>query len=121
MGYYKYIPVVIVPAAKVVEFNSILERQGYGPSTLSAAASNAVIEKASAKTAPATHYVLETHADAGFLAAITLAFGVVNGKVATKDKGSIDTVMNGRLKSSRVNAVLEKAGKKTKVDRIDLA
>jgi hypothetical protein len=119
MGYYKFKPVIVIPSASLKEFNAILERHGYGPGTLAATDDNAVIGKASAKTAAATHYVLEAVADAGFLAAVKLAFETVNGKVAAKDKGVFDTGMRGKDDKTRVNEVLDKAGKKTKVDRVE--
>jgi hypothetical protein len=125
MGFNNQSLVVMVPAARVDEFNAIMQRHGYGAAVLAKTDVNAVIASNGKKADTATHYILEVqNADSGFVAAAQRAFTTVNAKVSAAAKGSLSKGLRGRPdKSPKVNAkgVLTAAGKKTKEDRPDVA
>ncbi len=119
MPYWKFRPVVVVPAAQVDAFNKILQRHGYGPNCLVKGEANAVVAKDAAKGATPTHYVFEPLADAGFVAAIKLALAAVNAQVSAASKGVLETAMRSVVgtETSKIETVLEKSGKQLNVSQ----
>jgi hypothetical protein len=117
MGYYKHMPVVVVAAKDLDQFNLIMERNGYGKLNMTEAVVGATETK---KGAAATHYVLECVADDGMLAAIKLALKTISDKDATVEVFSKPIVKIDAVAVSKVDEVLAKKSLSTKT-KIDAA
>lgn len=115
MGYPTHKPALIIPAAKIAEFNTVMERQGYGPNWLNTSTAVAIIGKGDdAKTKAATHYAVETRGDASLVAAIRLALKAANDKLPKADEGSMADSLKGKEDIPKLPKVIADAGKKIK-------
>jgi len=96
MGFNTKRQAVLVPAAKVAEFNKIMEHHGYGPAFLVPSEANAVGEPADAKAKPPTHYWCEIGScDDGLIAAVRKALAKANDKLPDKEKGAESAEFKG--------------------------
>lgn len=111
MGYNTKRHVIIVPAAKVAEFNAFMEQNGYGPNSLVIRDDNQIGATADAKEKPPTHYSLEiASADDGIIAAAKKALAKCNDKLPAKEKGLDQTQL-------KVPELVLKDGSKPPVSR----
>lgn len=131
MSFHTKRQALLIPAAKVADFNKFMERNGYGPNLLVPTDANAVGAAADAKAKAPTHYSLEiASADDGIIAAARKALAKCNDKLPEKEKGvekvafkAPEHIIGDKKPTPRpilsVDKLIEDAGLKKKAEKED--
>jgi hypothetical protein len=115
MGYVKYSPIVVVPAAGLAKFNEFMARNGYGDNFLVPNKRNAIIGASdNEKVKAATHYFFTCSADDGLIAAVKEALKKANKNLAESAKGLMRQRLKATATKQKVKTILENAGLKRK-------
>lgn len=117
MGYFKYTPLIVVPASRVAAFNNVMQKHGYGDKFLDKSRRNAVIGiNDDPLIKEPTHHFLTCNADEGLWAALCEALKKANSTLPDAEKGIrrqrfMREVTRKRIKNLLANAQLKRKSK----------